>query len=136
MTSTEHDELRTKSERSQRKALSKHGVDYGDPSNYEPALPVERQPVKMIDMRLERHYRPGTDEFKVIGHTQPEIRKKDSTGREVVLQHEEWKAGEAMPGAIPGAGYKDKIWAGTVVSLPVEEAKAVQRARIGVPHLA
>ena len=90
---------------------------------------------KMVRVLLDRHYHPG-GEFEVIGHTRPEIRKKDSTGREVIIQTQEWIAGEAMPAPIPGAGFKDKIWAGTVINLTEDEAKTVQRARIGVVELA
>ena len=90
---------------------------------------------EMIPMKLERNYRPA-GKFDVIGHTRPEVRKKDPSGKEVVIQTEEWIAGEKMPGVIPGAGFENKIWAGTVIGLPREEALNVQKARIGVPHLA
>lgn len=90
---------------------------------------------QMIAMRLERNYRPA-GEFEIVGHTRPEIRKKTPAGVEEVVQAEEWMAGQPMPSAIPGAGFANKIWAGTVINLPVDEAKAVQKARIGVAHLA
>jgi hypothetical protein len=85
---------------------------------------------KMVPMKLERNYRP-TGKFEIVGHTRPEIRKKSPSGKEVVIQAEEWVPGEAMPGAIPGAGFANKLWAGTVVKLPEDEAKAIQKARIG-----
>lgn len=90
---------------------------------------------QMVAMRLERNYRPA-GEFEIVGHTRPEIRKKTPAGVEEIVQEEKWMAGEAMPSAIPGAGFANKIWAGTVINLPVDEAKAVQKARIGVAHLA
>ena len=90
---------------------------------------------QMVAMKLDRNYRPS-GEFKIVGHTRPEIKRKDPSGKEVVVQTEEWVAGEPMPSAIPGAGFANKIWAGTVLSLPRDEALAIQKNRIGVPHLA
>lgn len=90
---------------------------------------------QMVSMKLERNYRP-VNEFGIVGHTRPEIRKKDAAGKEQVVQSQAWIAGEAMPPAFPGSGYPTKVWAGTVIDVPRDEAIAMQRAGIGVPHLA
>lgn len=89
------------------------------------------EPVKMIAMRLDRHYCPSSS-FEVVGHTKPEVKRKNSAGIEVIVEREEWVPNEPMPAAIAGTGFKDKFWAGTVLRLPVDEAKTVEKARIGV----
>jgi hypothetical protein len=106
------------------------------PPSIQKEEPMQETAPKMVAMKLERNYRPAGDTFEIVGHTRPEIKRKDPSGKEVVIQKEEWIAGEAMPSAIPGAGFANKIWAGTVISLPLDEAKTVQKNRIGVPELA
>lgn len=92
---------------------------------------AQSAPVKMIAMKLDRHYHPAGS-FEVVGHTKPEVRRKNAAGVEVVVEAEEWIPDEPMPAAIAGTGFKDKFWAGTVLRLPVDEAKTVEKARIGV----
>lgn len=92
---------------------------------------AQSEPVKMIAMKLDRNYHPAGS-FEVVGHTKPEIIRKNSAGVETIVSKEEWVPGEPMPATIAGTGFKDKFWAGTVLRLPVDEAKTVEKARIGV----
>jgi hypothetical protein len=104
---------------------------------------------KMTAVKLERHYRPKSDVFEVIGYWQPEIRRKDTTGVERVIQREEFVSkvdyvedsptfGKIKMAPPPQAGVGSaslKIWAGSVVRLPNEEARTVTRAGIGTVEI-
>jgi len=110
-------------------------VDAYDP--YAPRsvpLPPPLEP-KLARVKLERNYVPA-EGFKVIGHTKPEIKRKDSAGREVIIQEEEFFPGEPMPAKIAGTGFPGKLWAGTVIELPEAEAKNIVKQKIGVLEFA
>jgi len=66
-------------------------------ANQPPAAPVDDNP-KMFPVKLVKNYRPRND-YKVVG--------------------------EPVAPPYPGVGGEDKLWAGTVVELPPEEAKAL-----------
>ena len=91
---------------------------------------------KMIPMKLERNYRPGSENFTIVGHTKPEVRRKTAAGVEVVVEAEEFVKGEAMPAKYPGVGFANKFWAGTVLKLPEDEAKAIRKNGIGSVEIA
>lgn len=92
-------------------------------------LPSQEGP-RLARVRLERNYRPAGD-YKVIGHTRPEIKRKDPTGNLVIFQREEFIPDEAMPAAIAGTGFADKLWAGTVIEVVEDEAKTIVKQKIG-----
>lgn len=92
-------------------------------------------PTKFIPMKLERNYRPVSD-YTIVGHTKPEVRRKTAAGVEVVVEAEEFVPGQAMPGKYPGVGFANKFWAGTVLKLPEDEAKAIRKAGIGSVEIA
>lgn len=98
----------------------------------EAAIPAA---VKFIPMKLERNYRPVSD-YTIVGHTKPEVRRKNAAGVEVVVEAEEFVKGEAMPAKYPGVGFANKFWAGTVLKLPEDEAKAIRKAGIGSVEIA
>jgi len=110
---------------------------------------LEQARPKMTAVKLERHYRPASDVFEVVGFWQPEIRRKDTTGVERVIQAEEFVTApddvedsptfgkvKMAPPPMAGVGSASlKIWAGSVVRLPNDEARKVVRAGIGTVEI-
>ena len=86
----------------------------------ETAAPV--QPSKMFPVKLLKNYRP-VGEYDVVGYHRPEKVQKDTAGKMVVVQEAAFVEGEMAPPPFPGVGFATKIWAETVLRLPVDEAK-------------
>lgn len=84
---------------------------------------------KTATIRLLRNYRPLGD-FEIVGHEKPAKFKKNAAGQEVQIEAAEFINGEQPEPAQPGTGFPTKIWAGTVIRLPVEEAKNIKRLGI------
>jgi hypothetical protein len=80
---------------------------------------------KMVAMVLLRNYRPA-GVFEVVGHMQPAIIRKDAAGREFEAQKAQFIAGEGMPSPQAGVGTSGKIWAGTIVRVPQDEARIMR----------
>jgi hypothetical protein len=114
------------------------------------------EPVKMVPVKLLRNDRPWAcdDETttskhpltgapvvtvrskpfppeNIVGYTRPAKLRKNSAGQMVEVESALFVKGEQMPAKTPGTGFANKIWAGTVIRLPIEEAKAVRKAGIG-----
>ncbi len=79
---------------------------------------------RMFPVRLLKHYVP-LGEFDVVGHHRPEVKVKDSAGRETIVQEAGFVEGEMTPAPYPGTGYPGKVWAGTVIKLPLDEARSL-----------
>lgn len=92
-----------------------------DKMSNETAAPVQPSE-KMFPVRLLKNYRPA-GEYEVVGYQRPEIKQKDSAGRVSVVQESAFMEGEMSPPPYPGVGFETKIWAETVIKLPMEEAK-------------
>lgn len=92
-----------------------------NPMTDETAAPVQPSE-KLFPVKLLKNYRPA-GEFEIVGYHQPEITQKDSAGKVVVTQKAEFIEGQGAPPPFPGVGFDTKIWAETVVKLPMEEAK-------------
>ena len=80
------------------------------------------QPSKLFPVRLLKNYRPA-GEYELVGYHRPEKVQKDSAGKTVVVQEAAFMEGEMAPPPFPGVGFDTKIWADTVLKLPVDEAK-------------
>jgi hypothetical protein len=92
---------------------------------------IEAAKPKMVPVLLERHYRPGGD-YEIVGHWQPKVEVKNAQGKMVEIEPAKFIDGEASPPPIAGVGSVSlKLWAGTVVRLPVDEAKRCKREQIG-----
>lgn len=89
---------------------------------------------KTVAMKLAKNYAPR-GAFRVVGYQRPEIRAKDAAGREQIVQTAEFIDGEMTPAKFPGVGFESKIWAGTVIEVPEDEAKAMNKAGIAQVHL-
>ena len=104
------------------------GVNASEPMAEQP------KPENLIVMKLERNYRPASN-FEVVGHLKPAVTRKNMAGVELTISPEEFVAGEPMPPAVAGTGFKDKLLAGTVIRIGSDEAKTMRKAGIGSVEL-
>jgi len=107
-------------------------IDEGNdlPPDYEAETVAEKP--RMVPVTLNRHYRPATENYEVVGHWVPKVELKDVAGRMVTISPERFEKGAMAPPPIASVGTLSvKLWAGTVVKLPVDEARTVRRAEIG-----
>lgn len=93
---------------------------------------IEANKPKMVTMTLLRHYRPG-GEFEVLGWNKKPVVRKRPDGKLVETEpggfiEELDDNGNIMPApaALPGTGFADKILAGTVIRVGVDEAKKMR----------
>jgi hypothetical protein len=96
----------------------------------EPAKQAVKPEQSLFPVRLLRHYVPK-GEYKIAGYNKPPIEQKNAIGQMVMIDPGGWQEGEMHPAPLPGAGFPRKIWADTVVQLPVDEAKEVVAKKIG-----
>jgi hypothetical protein len=87
----------------------------------ETAAPVQPSE-KMFPVKLLKNYRPA-GKHEVVGYHRPEKVQKDTAGKMVVVQEAAFVEGEMAPPPFPGVGFETKIWAETVLKLPIDEAK-------------
>lgn len=97
-------------------------------SNTETAAPA--QPSKMFPVILSKNYQP-IGKFEVVGYVKPAVTRKDKFGQMKTISAEEFIKGEMKPPKAPGTGYDGKVWAGTKILLPVDEAKKIIAKKIG-----
>ena len=90
---------------------------------------VVTEPVKMVAMKLERHYHPRGD-YEIVGYMKPEVKKKQPKGEFKVIEPEEFISGEQAPAPFPGVVSTGKVWASTTIKVPEDEAKAMKRLGI------
>ena len=97
--------------------------------------------VKLFPVTLTKNYVPMGN-YEIVGYLKEAIKRKDAAGNWRVIEPEEFIAGEMKPHNSPGVGFgemvmKDgskvnaKIWAGTQIKVPVDEAKYVIAKKIG-----
>ena len=94
----------------------------------EAAIPAS-EPVKMVAMKLLRHYRPMGD-YEVVGYLKKEVTKKFPDGQIKVVEPEEFIPGEKAPPPFPGVLNENKVWAGTTIKVPEDEGKTMKRQGI------
>lgn len=87
------------------------------------------EPAKMFPVLLSRNYVPMGD-YEVVGYLKEAIKRKDAAGNWRIVEKEEFIKGQIKPHVSPGVGYDGKIWAGTKIKLPVDEAKRVVSLKI------
>lgn len=88
------------------------------------------EPVKMVAMKLGRHYRPLSEAYEVVGYLKPAVTKKTPSGEIKIIEPEEFIPGEKAPPPFPGVVSTGKIWAGTTIRLPEAEAKNIRKLGI------
>jgi hypothetical protein len=94
----------------------------------ETAAPVQPSE-KMFPVKLLKNYRPDGS-YELVGYHRPEKVQKDTAGKMVVVQEAAFIEGEMAPPPFPGVGFETKIWAETVLRLPMEEAKSLVGKRL------
>lgn len=98
------------------------------------------QPSKLFPVVLLKNYVPAGN-YEIVGYLKEAVKQKDAAGNWRVVEKEEFIEGEMKPHASPGVGFgamemKDgtmvnaKIWAGTTIKLPVDEAKTAVAKKI------
>jgi hypothetical protein len=91
------------------------------------------EPTKLFPVLLMKNYVPR-GQYEIVGYLKEAVKQKDAAGNLRTIEPEAFIEGEMKPSAYPGVGFdamemKDKtivnakIWAGTTIRLPVEEAK-------------
>jgi len=109
-----------------------------NPMTTETAAPV--QPSKLFPVLLTKNYCPRGD-YEIVGYLKEEVKQKDAAGNWRIIEPEEFIEGEMKPHASPGVGYGEyidkngkktnaKIWAGTHIKLPLDEAKHLVAKKI------
>jgi hypothetical protein len=87
-------------------------------------------PVKMVAMKLLRHYRPAKANFEIVGYTKAAVSKKMPNGEMKVVEPEEYITGEQCPPPFAGVVSTGKIWASTTIKVPEDEGKTMKRLGI------
>lgn len=96
--------------------------------------PNTAAPSKTVAMELKRHYVPMGD-YSIVGHTRPAKVVKDAAGHEVEVAPEKFIDGEMYPPIYGGVGFKNKVWAGTVIEVPEAEAKTMRKNGIAEAYI-
>lgn len=84
---------------------------------------------QMFPVMLNKNYAPKGD-YEIIGYWKPEVKKKAAAGGWIIEEPEKFIKGEMKPHPNPGVGFPNKIWAGTHIKLPVDEAKNLVAKKI------
>lgn len=106
------------------------------------AAAIEANKPKTVPVKLKRNYRPR-GEYEVVGFEKEEIVGKNAAGQTIVIEKggfiKEDEDDEANPNfgkrrpappPLQGVGSGQKVWAGTVIKVPVDEAKTMRKAGI------
>lgn len=117
------------------------GVYERKPRESDMSPPAANNEVKMFPVVLNKNYVPK-GAYEIVGYVKEEVKRKDAAGTWRIVEPEEFIEGEMKPHATPGVGYgavveKDgnvvlnaKIWAGTHIKLPLDEAKHLVSKKI------
>lgn len=87
------------------------------------------QPSKLFPVLLVKNYQPRGD-FEIVGYLKEAVKQKDAAGNWKIVEKEEFIEGEMKPHESPGVGFPGKIWAGTTIKLPIDEAKSIVSKKI------
>lgn len=103
--------------------------------------PPEAVKTKLFPVVLSKNHVPK-GEYEIVGYLKEAVKRKDAAGNWKIVEPEEFIAGEMKPHQSPGVGFgatydKDgklmvnaKIWAGTQIKVPVDEAKFLVAQKI------
>ena len=89
--------------------------------------PVEPA-VKAVRMELLRNYVP-INLLSIIGWNKPAVTKKNAAGQMVEVEPAAFVEGP-KPAPYPGAGFPNKVWAGTIIEVPEGEARDMRAKKI------
>lgn len=89
---------------------------------------------KAVKMELKRHYVPHKL-ISIVGYQRPAKVVKNAAGEMKEVEPAKFIEGEVYPAIFPGVGFENKIWAGTVIEVPEDEAKTMRQKSIGEVYL-
>lgn len=84
---------------------------------------------KMFPVILNKNYQPR-GEYEIVGYLKEAVKQKDASGNWRIVEKEEFIEGEMKPHQTAGVGYPNKIWAGTHIRLPLDEARVLISKKI------
>lgn len=84
---------------------------------------------KLFPVVLHKNYVPK-GAYEIVGYLKDEVKRKNPAGQWIVVEKEEFIEGVMKPHPSPGVGFPDKIWAGTTIRLPIDEAKHLVSKKI------
>jgi hypothetical protein len=79
---------------------------------------------KMFPVKLLYNYMPQ-GEYSKLGWQKPAVERKNAAGQTILLEPARFVEGEIAPAPYPGVGFAGKVWKGSVIGLPREEAIAL-----------
>lgn len=83
---------------------------------------------KLFPVVLLKNHCPSGN-YEIVGYLKEAVTVKDAAGNWSVLEPERFVEGEMKPYQTPGVGFEGKIWAGTHIKLPLEEARRLVAAK-------
>lgn len=86
-------------------------------------------PEKMFPVQLLKNYAPK-GAYEIVGYLKEAVKRKDAAGAWRIVEPEQFIEGEMKPHEMPGVGFPGKIWAGTHIKLPLDEAKHLVAKKI------
>lgn len=105
------------------------GVYERKPKEPDMSPPEAIKETKMFPVLLTKNYAPR-GEYEIVGYLKEAVKQKDAAGNWRIVEKEEFIEGEMKPHQSPGVGYPGKIWAGTHIKLPLDEAKQLVAKKI------
>jgi hypothetical protein len=117
------------------------GVYDRKPKEPDMSPPEAKTETKLFPVLLEKNYVPK-GQYEIVGYLKEAVKRKDAIGNWKIVEPEEFIEGVMRPHQSPGVGFgememKDgskvnaKIWAGTQIRVPLDEAKYVISKKIG-----
>lgn len=85
----------------------------------------------LFPVRLLKNYHPIGD-YEVVGYHQKEKAVKDAAGNRIIVQQSAFIEGQIAPAPFPGVGFETKVWADTVLKLPLQEARRLVDRNLAV----
>ena len=117
--------LRLQQEETKRQAFCKRGEPVAE------VMPPKPEGVEMFSVKLEKNYRP-IGYYEVVGWDKPAVfKKKFGHEKPVQIEAAAFIKDEKAPPAVAGTGFVNKVWSGTTIRLPADEAKHVDQMGIG-----
>lgn len=77
---------------------------------------------KLFPVLLTKNYAPDC-KYEIVGYLKEAVKRKNAAGTWKIVEPEEFVKGVMKPHNSPGVGFPNKIWAGTTIKIPLDEAK-------------
>jgi len=99
--------------------------------NNQPKTP---DPIKTARMELKRNYVPK-NLVSIVGWQKPAVMRKNAAGEMREVEPAEFREGEMKPPEYAGTGFPNKIWAGTIIEVPEDEAREMRKLQIAEAYI-